>query len=145
MLNINWTGTSSVILTLYENCINQIDPNFTWQIIRDGSLDNIIFTTDDISSNPNIYNKFRIIVSTMSVDLLNGIIPAKPGQYDYYIYEMQQPHDLNLNDNIGVVETGILNIIESPITSPPVFTGSTGSVGPTYVTPAVSQIPVFRG
>lgn len=142
MLNINYTGTSSVMVTLYENCRNQISPYFTWQLIRDGSLDNIIFTANDISSNPNIYNKFLFIIGSVSGGLTAGVIPVQSGQYNYTVYEMNDPYDLNLNNNLGVVEVGTLNVIQNPITSPPIFTGSTQS---NLYTPSIDAIPVFRG
>lgn len=146
MLNINYSGTSSVVVTLFENCINQIDPYFTWQLVRDGSLNNIIFTADDISPNPNVYNKFVLSIGSQSSGLTHGVIPVQSGQYNFYVYEMTSQYDLNLNNNIGMVKTGILNVVQNPITSPPpVFTGTNQVINKTFVNPSTAPIPVFRG
>lgn len=137
MLNIQYTGTSSVFIYLYDNCNNQINPYFTWQIVRSGSLDNIIFTADDISPHPNIYSQFIITVGVG--DLTQGVIPVQSGQYKYTVYEMVAPYDLNLNNNVGVVAVGTFNVLQNPIVSNPVFTG-----GQQPLYPTINPIPVFR-
>lgn len=143
MLNINYTGTSSITLQLYDNCHNQIQPYFTFQLIRAGSLDNIIFTADDISPNPNVYNKFILTVGSVSGGLLQGIIPVQSGQYGYTVFEMPNQYDLDLNNNIGVVTVGDLNVLENPIVQIPAYTGYTQSQPP-YV-PSTTPIAVYRG
>ena len=137
MLNIQYTGTSSVYLYLYDNCTNQINPYFTWQLLRSGSQDKIIFTADDQSPTPNTYSKFTLTIGVG--DLTQGVIPVKSGQYNYTVFEMVAPYDLDLNNNVGIVAVGTLNVLENPIVSNPVFGGSQPSYSPT-----VSPIPVFR-
>jgi hypothetical protein len=138
MLSINFTGTSSVCIYLYDKCQNQINPYFTWQLVRSGSFDNIIFTATDISSDPNIYSRFVLTVGVG--DLTQGVIPVQSGQYTYTIYEMVAPGDLNLNNNIGVIDIGTFNVLQNPIVSIPAFNaGATQSFDP-----SVSPIPVFR-
>lgn len=146
MLNINYTGTSSVTVLLYENCKNKIDPFFTWQLVREGSWNNIIFYTDDVSRSPNIYNKFILTIGSTSNGLTQGIIPVQSGQYDYTIYEMVDQYDIDLNNNIGVVQIGTLNVIQDPILQPlPVYTGTSSIISNIYFQPSTGAIPVYRG
>ena len=137
MININYTGTSSICISLYDNSTNQINPYYTWQLVRSGSLDNIIFTANDISSNPNIYSRFILTVGVG--DLTQGVIPVQSGQYKYTVYEMVNQYDLNLNNNIGVVAVGTFNVLQNPIVSNPVF-----NAGQQPLYPTVNAIPVFR-
>lgn len=133
MLNVGATGSHQVVVTLYENCSNRVDPYFTWEIQRKGSGDSIIFYQDDISGSPINFNKFTITLATSSTSqgLTAGNIYAQPGEWIYRIYEQATQYVLATSSNL--VETGILNI------------GTTFSTINTFNTPNSNVIPVFRG
>lgn len=120
MIYLN-SGTNSVTVTLYEKCL-LAQPYFTWQLIRKGSFDNIIFYQNDSSNSPWYYNSFTISVGTYS-GLTQGAISANYGEWTYNIYEMINQYDLNINNSINLVETGIciINGTYSPNSS---YTGT---------------------
>lgn len=155
MIYLSNTATSSVTVTLYENCRNLVNPYFTWTLIKKGSLEVIIFYQDDSSPAPYYYNSFTLSVSTASMSptyswntiqynwntfdytwgnttgLTAGIIPVYPGEYNYCVYEMTDPYILSTQSAVGLVESGIL-IVEG-----------TQSVIPSYSN-AQYQIPVYK-
>lgn len=109
MLYLGYTGSTSVTVTLYEKCSNQLNPYFTWRINDKDSNVETIFTADDYSSSPYYYNTFTISVASPE-GLTSGIIDINAGQYSYEIYEMSNPYDLDLNNAIGIVEKGLITI-----------------------------------
>ena len=128
---INPTGTSSVIVTLFEKCKNTINPYFTWEIIRKGSFDTIVFYQNDISTSPYYYNQFELIVGTNSLGLTAGIIPITSGEWNYTIYEMANPYNLATASAVGIVETGLL-INGATFSNLPIYTGESNNVIPVY-------------
>lgn len=102
MLYIDYGSTSSVTVTLYEKCQNTTNPYFTWLVNGGDNKEQYVFCTDDFSSVPWYYNQF-----TFS----STLFAAPAGQYVYTVYEMAVQNDLNLDNAIGEVETGILNIV----------------------------------
>jgi hypothetical protein len=108
MLIVNDSGTSNVVVTLYEYCNNKINPNFLWNIVRKGSNDIINFTNNDISTAPWYWNEFQITVATSSIGLTSGVIPIFEGEWLYKVYEMPTKYDLNINNSVGLLETGLL-------------------------------------
>lgn len=109
MLYLNNTGDTRVIVTLYENCSNILNPYFTWKLVNKDTLAETIFFQEDFSPVPYYFNYFTISVATPA-GLTQGIIDVESGQYQYYVYEMTNPYDLDLNNTIGLVENGILNV-----------------------------------
>lgn len=101
-------GTNSITLTLYEKS-TQTQPYYTFQLIRKGSFDEIVFTQDDNSYAPFYWSSFTVSVGTIS-GLTQGEIVASPGEYTYNVYEMTQPYNLSYTQSVGLVETGILII-----------------------------------
>lgn len=132
MLIINNSGTSNVVVTLYEKCSNLVNPYFLWSVTRKGSNDNILWTNDDTSTSPWYWNQFEITIATNSVGLTQGIIPLFEGEWVYNVYEMENQYDLNLNDAINLVETGIMIV------------GTTYSTTPDFTQNNSNTIPVFR-
>lgn len=132
MLNIGSTGSTNWTVTLYEYCQNQVNPYFTWNINRKGSNDSITFTSDDVSTAPYYWNSFNITVATSSVGLTSGVIPIFEGEWLYYVHEMQNQYDLDIDNSIGMVEQGII------------VCGLTFSDPSTIPGPSSSSIPVFR-
>lgn len=132
MIGMSASGTSVVIVTLYEKCKNLVNPYFTWKIKRKESLEEIIFYQTDVSPDPYYFNEFNLTVATSSIDLLNGLIPVYADEWNYTIYEMISPGDLNLNNSQGIVEVGILRV------------GATFSVLPSYDT-TQRPIVIYEG
>lgn len=108
MLIVNDNGTSNIVVTAYEMAQNKVNPYFTFEIVRKGSNDTIVFTNDDISTSPWYWNSYDITVATASVGLTSGIIPIFEGEWEYTVYEMQNQYDLNIGNAVKVVETGLL-------------------------------------
>lgn len=117
-LIMNATGTSSVVTTLYEKCQNTQNPFFTWELFRKSTQQTIIFYQNDVSPDPFYFNQFVLTVGTNSLGLTAGIIPVADGEWNYTIFEMISPYDLNLDHSQGVVEVGLLyvNPIFIPLT-----------------------------
>jgi len=101
-------GTNSITLTLYEKSV-QTQPYYTFQLIRKGSFDEVIFYQDDTSYAPWYWNEFSISLGTVS-GLTQGQIVASFGEYTYNVYEMTTPYNLSYTQSVGLVETGILII-----------------------------------
>lgn len=109
MLYLSYTGSTAVTVTLYDKCVNVVNPYFTWKLIDKDSNDEYIFTADDFSYAPYYWNSFTISIAT-PVGLTSGIIDIPASQYKYEIYEMANQYDLNLDNAIGLVENGLLTI-----------------------------------
>jgi len=121
MIYLN-TGTNSVVVTLYEKS-TQTQPYYTWQIIRKGSFDEVVFYQDDSSYAPFYWSEFQITLSPSYSSLTAGIIQANSGEYTYNIWEMNQPYDLGYTQSNNLVETGIL-IINATYTPEAEYTGT---------------------
>ena len=115
------SGSNNVTVTLAEKS-SLTQSYYTWQLIRKGTFDNVIFYQDDISSVPYYWNEFQITVANYS-GLTAGIIQVNPGEWTYNVYEMSTPYDLNLTNTVGLVETGIC-IISGTSTSNSNYTGT---------------------
>jgi hypothetical protein len=105
-------GTNSVIVTLYEKCINILNPYFLWQIENKTTKEVTFFYQNDSSDVPWYYNSFTISVAT-AAGLTAGILNNPPGEYTYTVWEMSGPYNLNVGSasNPNPVETGILKIV----------------------------------
>jgi hypothetical protein len=112
MIYLNSSGTNSVIVTLYEKCINITNPYFLWQIENKTTKELTYFYQNDNSTSPWYYNSFTISVATQS-GLTAGILNNPAGEYTYTIWEMNEPYNLNVASasNPNPVETGILKIV----------------------------------
>jgi hypothetical protein len=118
-------GISNVItITPYEKS-NQVQPYYTWQIIRKGTFDEVLFYQDDSSYAPWYWSSFTISVG-LNDDPLQGEIIANPGEWTYNIWEMTTPSNLDITQSVGLVETGIL-IISGTSTSDTEYTGNDDS------------------
>jgi hypothetical protein len=122
MLYLNNTGDSRVVVTLYENCSNITNPYFTWKLVNKDTLAQKIFYQNDFSPMPYYFNYFTISIATPE-GLTAGVIDIPSGQYQYYVYEMSTPYDLNLANAVGLVENGILNV-DAVFSTQSVFTAS---------------------
>lgn len=133
MIKLGPTGSTPAIVTLYDKSINLVNPYFTWNVVRKGTLDSYTFYQDDTSPAPYYYNKFDITIGTNSSGLTSGIVPLYPGEWIYNIYEMQNPYDLDLNNAIKLIENGLITI------------EGTFSAIPTYNGVDSNSIIVYRG
>lgn len=122
MLYLSSTGDSVLTVTLYEKCSNITDPHFRWRIVNKDTFREYVFSVPDNSNAPYYYNSFTVTASSIGAD---------PGQYEYSIYEMTSPNDLDLSNSLGIVEKGILII-------PP-----TQSTVSTFTQSDSNTIPVF--
>lgn len=115
MIYLNSDTSSTVTVTLYELCSNIINPYFTWQLIDNDTKQSIVFTADDYSPNAYYYNQFTFSIvsitgSTTPSGSTAGVVYTNSGSFYYKVYEMANQYDLNLDNAIGIVETGILKI-----------------------------------
>jgi hypothetical protein len=131
MLYLNTTGNTKVTVTLYEKSSNILNPNYTWKLVNKDTFVEKVFYQADFSPYPYYFNYFTISIATPE-NLTSGVIDVPPGQYQYYIYEMPAPADLDLNNAIGMVENGILNVIAT-YSTPNVYTASNTNTIPTYM------------
>lgn len=120
MIYLN-NGTNSITLTLNEKS-TQTQPYYTFQLIRKGTFDEVIFYQDDSSYAPWYWNSFNISVGTISGPT-QGQIVASFGEYTYNVWEMTTPYNLSYTQSIGLVETGIL-IINGTYTPDTEYTGN---------------------
>ena len=95
MIHLPYLGTSSVILRLTK-VATILDPYYTFEVINQQSKEVVIFTSDNISPIPLIYDEFTLISTTQSVGLTQGTIDSLPGVYTYNIYETQYQYNLDL-------------------------------------------------
>lgn len=105
MLTLQNNSSGAVYVTLQENVVNVATASFTWRLINKESLQNYVFWADDFSTSP-YYDSFTISIGPGSATA--GYVNCGYGQFTYEVYEMPNPYDLNLNNAIGMVETGIL-------------------------------------
>jgi len=95
MIHVPYGGSSSNILRLTK-VATLIDPYYTFEFVNQQSKETIIFTSDNISPIPLIYDEFIITSSTNSVGLTQGIINVDKGVYTYNVYETQYQYNLDL-------------------------------------------------
>ena len=130
MIYLNQVGPSKVVITLYDNCKNVVNPYFTWKLIDKDSDVITIFTADDYSPVPYYWSAFTFSVSP-TPGLTSGIINIPASTFTYEVYEMENPYDLNLNNSLGMVKSGIL-IIEATFSAPLAYTQSNNTPTPVY-------------
>jgi hypothetical protein len=106
MLQVPYLGTSSVILRLTK-VATILNPYYTFELINQQSKDVIIFTADNISPIPLIYDEFTLTSTTQSSGLTQGVLNLDKGVYTYNIYETQFQYNLNLG-SASFLRTGEL-------------------------------------
>ena len=117
-----------MVLTLSEKASNVI-PYYTWVLSNRDSLVNTIISPDNFSTSP-YYDSFTLSIGT-AVSLTSSVVMNIPaGEYHYSVYEMTTQYDLNINNSVGLLETGLLMITG---TSTP-FVSFTASEGFTFTT-----------
>jgi hypothetical protein len=109
MIHLSVTQSSEVIATLREKASNLVNPYYTWKIVNKNSFDEYIFSADNNTTSV-YYDSFTLSVGTPSSLTSSVTIDAVAGQYDYFVYEMNNNYDLDLNNSLGLVEMGIMMI-----------------------------------
>lgn len=115
-------SVNKVALTLSEKATGQ---NSEWLIKLTNSITGEktekVFAVYDLSNFPraNIFN----ITESVNEDLGNGTVSLSPsGEWSYIAYEMasSSPRNLDPNDALGIVETGVC-VVFDPTESQKVF------------------------
>jgi hypothetical protein len=92
------TITISANQTAYTNY-------YTWQLIRKGGFNEVIFYAETNSPVPEYWQSFTISCATYS-GLTAGIINVNSGEYTFNVYEMGTPYNLNIASG-SLCKTGI--------------------------------------
>lgn len=104
MIYLN-NGVNEITLTLNEKS-TLTQSFYTFEMIRKGTFDSVIFYQDDFSYAPWYWNTFTVSVGT-AIGLTSGRISINSGEYTYNVYASSQPYVLNIGSNSQFVETGI--------------------------------------
>ena len=119
MINLSATQSVEVIATLKEKSPNLLTTNYTWRLYNKDSHQEYVFSVEDHTNSP-YYDAFTISVGTPSNATGSSVrINAPAGTYNYFVYQMTNPYDLNINNALAEVENGILTIngTSSPVIS----------------------------
>lgn len=125
MIYLEYLGTSSVILRLTK-VATILNPYYTFELINQQSKDVIVFTSDNLSPIPLIYDEFEWISVTGSQGLTQGVINVEKGFYTYNVYETQYQYNLNLG-SASFLRSGELVVSGSNDFTYSVFTYSNNS------------------
>jgi len=126
MIHLNYLGTSSAILRLTK-VATILNPYFTFELIDQQTRDTIIFTADNVSPIPLIYDEFILTSTTQSAGLTQGVLNVIKGVYTYNIYETQYQYNLNLG-SASFLRTGELIVDGSNDFTYSTFTQSINTV-----------------
>ena len=110
-MNIQKGIDNRVSLTLNEKS-TLLSPEYLIEFTNNSTGKNKIIAVTDISEYIESYNRFIITESDIE-DLQNSVVSLNPiGKWSYTVYEMNSssPRNMNKNDSVGVVETGICEV-----------------------------------
>ena len=118
----NLGSTQSIwILTLREKSILSNSYYYTFDIQNRNSLNNFVFSPDDISPS-FYYNRFDIQDAITQSFTGSVAINFEPGEYHYDVYQMQNQYDLDISNALKKVETGLLIVLSADTDQTIVFT-----------------------
>lgn len=126
MIHLPYLGTSSVILRLTK-VATILDPYFTFEIVNQQTKEVTVFTANNQSQVPLVYDEFIFESTTGAPGLTQGIINNLPGLYTYNVYETQFQDNLNLA-SASFLRSGELVISDPNDFSYSSFTQSDASV-----------------
>ena len=106
MLYLSPTQSNELVVTLYENCNNKVNPYFIWQLENKETNNITTFYQDDHSGTPYYFNCFTVSFSE-TVGLTSGVINVSSGEYNYTVYETDTPYQLDTT-GLNVAEIGLL-------------------------------------
>jgi len=114
MVILNHNSANEVVLNLTSNSqlwnVSGITPYFLFQFTSESSNATIYFVSSNISTATTRYDEF-IITETGStyVNLTNGDLYLRPSIYwNYTVYEQTSQFNLNPNNTVGVVNSGLV-------------------------------------
>ena len=113
-----------MVLTLSEKVSNPINPHYTWTLSNRDTLITATISPDNFSISP-YYDAFTLSIGTAVSLTSSVVVNLTAGEYHYQVYEMPTAYDLNIQNAIGLVETGLLMVTgtSTPFIS---FTSSEG-------------------
>lgn len=130
MIHLPYLGTSSVILRLTK-VATILNPYYTFEIINQQSKEVTIFTADNQSQVPLVYDEFEFASTTGAPGLTQGIIDNLPGVYTYNVYETEFQYNLNLA-SASFIRSGELVISDTNDFTYSFFTQSDDDVTPVF-------------
>jgi hypothetical protein len=112
MIYLNLNETKSIVATLQER--TQIfNPYYIWKLVDADTSETYIFSQDDTSPAPWVYNQFTFSSQPGATQgATAGVIPANQGAYKYTAYATPNHYSLDIS-TASIVETGIFQIIGS--------------------------------
>ena len=131
MINLRTNKDNLVVLTLAERTTIQ-NPYYTFLIKNKESKGIKFFNSIDISSSPNVFNKFIFTLVDSNEDLHFSKIILKPGEYQYEVYEKVMSGDFVIGECEKPIETGII------------FVRGNSDVVTNAIT-TVDEVKIFRG
>lgn len=111
MIYLDYLGTSSIILRLTK-VATILNPYYTFELINQQSNNVVVFSSDNLSPIPLIYDEFLWTSVTGSQGLTQGVINVEKGVYTYNVYETQFQYNLNLG-SASFLRSGEL-VIDGP-------------------------------
>lgn len=109
MIYLNLNETKPVVATLRERT-QMFNPYFIWKLTDTDTNQEYIFSQDDTSVAPWVYNQFTFSSQPGATQgLTAGIISAPSGVFKYEVYATPNYYSLDIS-TASVVEVGIFQI-----------------------------------
>lgn len=131
MINLRMNKDNLVVLTLAERT-TLINPYYTFLIKSKETQGLKFFNAVDISSSPNVYNKFIFTLVNTDEDINFAKLILKAGEYQYEVYEKTMAGDFVIGECEKPIEKGIMTV-----------RGNSETVQSAITT--VEEVGVFRG
>jgi hypothetical protein len=125
-IEMNPVGPTTFTCTLFERS-TLTQSYYTWKFVNKETNQTYLYYTNDTSSFPQYYNKFTFTNSFTMSGATAGITNLPAGFYNYTVYEMVNPYDLNINNAVDVVERYLVSIQATYSTSANTFVSMTQS------------------
>lgn len=109
-------GENIVYLKLSDSVtLTSATPYFLFQFKNETTKEEILFTSENISSSTTRYDEFVINLSGTS-NLTGGTIIMQPkGYWEYYVYQQYDQYNLSLTGVTGsYIDAGFVKLEESP-------------------------------
>ena len=106
-------------VTVTEN-VTILNPIYLFEFINCTTLESVSFISVDTSAFPSRYNEFEVTLNEIQVPL-NAVVWLDKGQFYYNIYEQLNTTNLTPSLALGLLESGLGNVIYSNTTTKPSF------------------------
>lgn len=106
MLRVNRGSANNLAMTGTEG-VSIANPVFLLRLKKAGTNDEFACIVEDTSPNPLRYNLF-VLTESNTPDPLNADLTLQNGRYTYWLYEQSSTTNLDYNNTISELETGIL-------------------------------------